>query len=272
MQARSPRCWRWPTPANATPVVCAPETPAPDQTGGCCAAVVRDRRRRPPDDRRSTGLQRHCNAVAGTVATPRRTAMNPTTFRLLRHATAWLIAGTAATAQAGYDRTIVIEDAVRAISIASGVFPGDPFLFHFDDATELPVGPLTLTVFGTGDFDGLGNDGGVIGGDDGALEVFGVGLEFFNIALDGDTDIGPFNGARSFSVSGTVGMGAQYFADGLVGSIVLGMGVDANQPGDFLAMRLQYDTLPVPEPAPSAMLLGGLAALWFRRRLSPVSG
>ncbi|WP_158288840.1 PEP-CTERM sorting domain-containing protein [Rubrivivax albus] len=198
--------------------------------------------------------------------------MNPTTFRLLRHATAWLIAGTAATAQAGYDRTIVIEDAVRAISIASGVFPGDPFLFHFDDATELPVGPLTLTVFGTGDFDGLGNDGGVIGGDDGALEVFGVGLEFFNIALDGDTDIGPFNGARSFSVSGTVGMGAQYFADGLVGSIVLGMGVDANQPGDFLAMRLQYDTLPVPEPAPSAMLLGGLAALWFRRRLSPVSG
>lgn len=144
-----------------------------------------------------------------------------------------------------YDRTIIITNDERPI-VSSSL----PFEFEFDDATT-DYGSFTFTIFGQGDFVG---------------SYLMATLDGISLTVDDHSVIGPFE-ARTFSVSDTLGTGGLHFENGLSGLIGLSPGVDANEPGDYIGLRLVMGPV-VPEPATCALMLAGLgliAGLHLRR-------
>lgn len=166
-----------------------------------------------------------------------------------------------ATSALAYDRTITITAAQQPF-----IYTANPFAFNFDDATTPPepFGLLTWTVFGIGDVDGLGPDGGIFPSDDGSFEIVSFTVDGISITFGGLSEFGPF-GSRTFSTTSTSGTGGLNFANGLSGFINFGVGVDDSQLGDFIGVRLVY--APIPEPETYALMLAGLGllAVWTRK-------
>lgn len=147
------------------------------------------------------------------------------------------------------------------LTITSPTVPvtgNNPFVFTFTGLPTTALGGIDVTLFGTADVDGFGQD----------LS------ETLSFQIDGIAfgPIGPFD-ARDFShTQSTFGVLDPLITDGtLVVTVSLGAGVDAPLPGDSLSVRLNYageiaDDVQIPAPGSLALAMLGAAGLAATRR------